>query len=407
VIQNVEGDGPTRIQVVDLASGDTAVVPGGISPVPAPWGDLVYMTQDRRLLSVPFDPSTRRVASASLVLATELYDSGDEVGHFALSGDGQVLAYRRRGESAAAWAAYWLEGGAPQPVDPGWSADVDGAGGGVAISPEGDRVAFAVRIEGQSEIFVKRLPAGAEVRLSASDAWDGLPAWTPDGRYVTFLSDRSGAAQLYRRRADGGGTTELFLEDPRGLAQATWSPGGDWLVYRTNRFQAGSGDILAIRPGVDSVPRTLAGSQFTEEDPDISPDGRWMVYASNETGRSDVFVVPFPDTDGPRIPVSSRGGFWPRWSHDGRSLYYVALDGRGLLRADLELEPPYPHQETVVMDGAGLEGWGAAESAPYDVDPASGRLMGLLSPGAEVETELVVVQGVRDRVRAAREGRAP
>ncbi len=113
----------------------------------------------------------------------------------------------------------------------------------------------------------------------------------------------------------------------RNPTESEWSRDGQWLIFRTAVSQPGKGDIFAIRPGRDSAPMPIAATPFAEAFPAISPDGRWLAYASNETGHHEVYVVPFPNASSAKWPVSSGGGTEPVWSRNGRELFY--RDGAG------------------------------------------------------------------------------
>jgi Tol biopolymer transport system component len=115
------------------------------------------------------------------------------------------------------------------------------------------------------------------------------------------------------------------------IQEVVWSPDGHWLVLRTDNGAAGAGDLVGLRTSGDTTPVPLVASPFTELHPAISPDGRWLAYTSDESGTNEVYVRPFPNTDGGRWQVSSGGGAEPRWSGDSREIFY--LDGTGTLRA--------------------------------------------------------------------------
>jgi hypothetical protein len=122
-------------------------------------------------------------------------------------------------------------------------------------------------------------------------------------------------------------TEPLPRYDPRPVFAAEWSRDGRWLLLRTDDQAPGRADILAVRPGVDSVARpVLAMPEISEYTPMLSPDARWLAYVSNEDGRYEVRVTSFPDAR-ERWRISTAGGSAPAWSHDGRELFYVADDG--------------------------------------------------------------------------------
>ncbi len=145
-----------------------------------------------------------------------------------------------------------------------------------------------------------------------------MPRWRPGTRSVAFLSARNGDFDIWSRAADGTGEPELLLDPEGNIADFTWSPDGEWLLVDV----AGADDILAFRPGVDDEPRVLLGEPYEETEPAVSPDGRWIAYASDETGRLEVYVRPFPDVDSGRWQISSEGGRNPQWAHGGNEIFF-------------------------------------------------------------------------------------
>ena len=107
----------------------------------------------------------------------------------------------------------------------------------------------------------------------------------------------------------------LQVREKRNVFGPAWSPDGKWLVFQTDPAQSGAGDILGLRPGIDSAPLPLVATKFTEISPALSPDGRWMAYTSNETGDFEIYVVPFPNTHEAKWGISKGGGIEPLWSH--------------------------------------------------------------------------------------------
>jgi hypothetical protein len=142
---------------------------------------------------------------------------------------------------------------------------------------------------------------------------------------VTFLSERVGNLDVWTKQADGAGVAELILDHEVRLAEAFWSPDREWLIIRTGGVPGvvGGRDILGLRPGVDSMPLPLVASEFDEAGPSLSPDGRWLAYQSDETGQKEVFIKPFPDTEGAKVQVSDGGGIGAVWAHSGEELFYV------------------------------------------------------------------------------------
>ncbi len=160
---------------------------------------------------------------------------------------------------------------------------------------------------------------------------------------MTFLSNRAGDFDVWSRRADGTGSPELVFDHEVTLAQGFWSPDGEWLLLRPGGTGGVEGrrDILAVRPGVDSVALPLLAEEYDESAPAISPDGSWIAYLSTETDREEVFVRPFPDVDAGKVQVSTEGGVMPYWAHNGPELFFVEPSTRTMMVARFETTPRF------------------------------------------------------------------
>lgn len=195
-----------------------------------------------------------------------------------------------------------------------------------AISPDGRRVAVSITdATGKIDIWVKPLDGGPKARLSF-DGRSSRGAWRPGTNSLTFASDSAlvlGARRLFERDVRGVGSVRGYdLPDSRPIAGVAWSPDGKWLIFRTDDQAPGNADILGIRPGVDSVARPLVATPAEELSPAVSPDGRWLAYSSSESGRREVYVRPFPETDNAKYQVSTAGGTSPVWNPNGRELFF-------------------------------------------------------------------------------------
>ena len=196
-----------------------------------------------------------------------------------------------------------------------------------ALSPDGKQVALTRDVVGQTaDIWIKRLDRGSSLKLTL-DGYDNYGAgWTPDGRSVTF-SSASATGVLLTKRADGSDQAVVQAHEKSDLYNPRWTPDGKWLVFQTDVASPGSADIEGIRPGIDSAAVPLVASKFSDMAPAISPNGRWLAYASDESGRFEVYVVPFPNTSAAKWAVSTGGGTEPLWSHKGNELFYRDRSG--------------------------------------------------------------------------------
>jgi serine/threonine-protein kinase len=215
-------------------------------------------------------------------------------------------------------------------------------------------------------IWIKQLEKGPFTRLTFGGQ-DRRPAWSPDGKTVAFIRDSLTSSAVYARAVDGSTSERLLVRLDRPVQEMTWSPDGRWLVLRTDNGAAGAGDIVGVRTSGDTTPVPLVASPFSELEPAISPDSRWLAYTSNESGSDEIYVRPFPGTDAARWQVSTGGGQYPRWSPDGHELFF--LDRNSQLVA-AELRPGTTFEVTELrrlFDASGFVNPGFHQN--YDVLP--------------------------------------
>jgi eukaryotic-like serine/threonine-protein kinase len=195
------------------------------------------------------------------------------------------------------------------------------------LSPDGQRLAVEVRDPGGSDIWLHDLARGPATRFTFDPAEDRSPIWTPDGSSVFFARRSGNTLEFYLKPATGGGA-ERMLASAKAIGEVNdWSPDGRSLVLQIFGVGSNSAWDLSILSLPDSKLTTFRSSAFSDTSGAFSPDGRWIAYFSNESGRFEIYVQPFPGPGG-RWQVSNAGGETPRWRPDGRELYYVAPGGR-------------------------------------------------------------------------------
>jgi serine/threonine-protein kinase len=344
--------------LVTLLSGTTAqaqiavIGPDGGAPRPvlrgamarySSTGHIVYSTSNGALMAAPFDLGRLEITGPPVPLAEGVAVDNTGTSQFAVSRSGAVLYGTGIGFlSELVWVA---RDGAVTPVDPGWTGEFSSP----ALSPDGTRLALAIQTLESRDIWIAQLDRGPRLRLSLDGARNDYPAWSHDGRLVTFASDRkSPSFDLWTKRSDGSGEAVLELDEESAIAEALWSPDGAWFVHRTSTNVEGAGDILGRRLDGDKKPVRLAASPFTELSPAISPNGKWMAYVSTESGRGEIVVVPFPNTGDSRWPVSVGGGLEPVWSRDGRELFYRSGKGE-MVSVRVETEKAFAIGATTVL----------------------------------------------------------
>jgi Tol biopolymer transport system component len=239
-----------------------------------------------------------------------------------------TLIYATSAEQSRRQLEWVARDGRSQSVDPDWQDGFMYP----ALSPNGRQLAVTVRPSSQhGDVWIKQLDRGPSMKLTLDGLDHYNPAWTPDGKRVTYTSNAQGYFDLWTKPADGSTAAALQFGEKLDLFNPRWSPDGTWLLFNSSRGAINLGDIYGIRPGVDTAPVTLVSTRFSENDPEVSPNGRWMVYASDESGAFEIYVVPFPNTHGGKWLVSPHGGTEPHWAHSGNELFY--RDGNGNLVA--------------------------------------------------------------------------
>ena len=169
-----------------------------------------------------------------------------------------------------------------------------------SLSPDGRRLAIGLAGDGVTSVWLKTMPDGPVSRLTFQTGERTTafrPKFTADGRYVSYFLTRRNGWDIYRTPANGSGAPELVYARDVGFEHADWSRDGRWIVLH-GRGANDSRDIFAAQIAVDSAPRPIITSAFQEQNPALSPDGRWLAYQSNESGRYEVYVRPFPDVGG-------------------------------------------------------------------------------------------------------------
>jgi len=186
-----------------------------------------------------------------------------------------------------------------------------------ALSPQGDRVAMQINA-GETDIWVLDLARGVRTRLTFGPVANTAPQWSRDGVWIAYESPRGGHFNLYRKHSDGSGAEELLLSDQPQIALTDWSRDGKFLLYSHPLSGVGIRDTWSVPLEGDRKPALVLERGGNAK---LSPDGRWLAYESAESGALQVYVVAFGGGQG-KWQVSANGGVMPRWSKDGKELYY-------------------------------------------------------------------------------------
>ena len=330
-----------QIVAQSMATGERKVlIDGGRDGRYVPTGHLVYAL-DGVILGVPFDLETRAVTGGAVPLVegirTSTGNAGPGVAHFSLARTGSLVYVPGYVETNREVELVW--------VDRGGQIEVVGAEPRIydwaRVSPDGTRVAVdALDGDDNKDVWIYDLTRGTMMRLTFDEASDGHPLWTPDGSRMVFESRRDGGG-LFWKAADGTGEVERLLESPLGTPfPYGWSADGRVLIDSGPPVVGGIG-LLTVEG--DHTLDSVFTAEFQQYAPAISPDGRWLAHSSDQSGRNEIYVRPFPDVDAGKWQVSADQGFFPVWSPDGRELFFLSRMGSlgELMVAQVETEPTF------------------------------------------------------------------
>ena len=372
IVFGVGGRTELDIAVKNLETGEWELLAEGAFPVYSPSGHIVYQTNPREsgLWALPFSLETLKPTGEAFPIA-------EDVGEPSVAADGTLvnLDLLSAGQRQLLWRD--REGkelgviGRPQPRI-----------SGPVLSPDGRRVAAGGTEEGNPDVWVHEVERALKRRLTFDPAQDNRPQWSPSGEEITFQSHRQGNQDIFSRPADGTGEPVLLAGTDLPERPYDWSSDGKYLLYTVADSESGL-DLWYLKRKEDGSgfePVAFLQTPFNESAPNISPDGRFVAYCSNESGQLEVQVQPFPEGRG-KWQVSTNSGCQPRWSKDGKELFYV--EGGMLIAVTVRTTPSFsPGSVTPLFKDPGL-GTTNPNVIQYDVS-ADGQRFVLVG---EVETE--------------------
>lgn len=291
-----------------------------------PTGHLIF-ARGKSLFVVPFDLESLELKREPIPFADGgMFDQTEGYAHYGFSNTGLLLyqpggpiTYDQTAASMDSLGRVFVFDRDPHPY------------GDARPSPDGQRLVICLTAP-TSDIWVFNVRLRTFSRLTFGDGKYSAPIWTPDGKYVVYTRERRGSQGVFRKRWDGGGPEETLTESMNGQIPKSITPDGRVLAFLQDR------DIWLLSMEDDRTTRPYVQSTFNEEDPAFSPDGRWMAYVSNVTGKREVYVESFPEK-GATWQVSSGGGSLPMWGKTGRELYYVTASA--IMLASLTLQPDF------------------------------------------------------------------
>jgi serine/threonine protein kinase len=309
------------VAVLDLETRRTTViVEGGSQAAFVESGHLVY-TAGGTVRAVGFDPQTLAVLTPPAPVLDEVMTHGNGLAQFATRGG--TLVYLPAGASAPRRSVVWVDrqgreqslGIPPRPF------------AAARLAPDEQRIALDIGATGfEHAIWLWDVPRQTLTPLNVDPGDETQPVWTPDGRRLVFRSERGGSPNIYWQPSDGSGSAEPLFPTPRPQFPYSVSPDGTrlFLAQLSPPTQSDIGVLMLQGRRLE----LLIDTPFYEFGAEVSPDGRWLAYQSNESGQYEIYVRPLPDVTRGRWQISTSGGARPAWARNGQELYYIDSDER-------------------------------------------------------------------------------
>ena len=304
----LDGSAPTR-----LTSADSAGV-----FLPSGW---LLWVRAGTLVAQRLDVAQAALVGEPVTLADGVADDGANRSAVSVAATG-LVAYRTGGGNQRQMTWVDRSGTARGAV-----GDPDGNNlRNPRVSPDERRVVVFRTVQGNRDLWL--LDGARTSRFTFDAALDDFPLWSPDGTRIVFRSTRTGLGDLYQKLTSGAGVEERLGASDQTKTPTSWSADGRFLLYVNNDPQTSS-DLWVVPMVGDRTPSVFLKTPFSEVWGAFSPDGRWVAYHSNESGRNDVYVRPFVPPGaagtaaGGQWQVSTAGGIHPAWRPDGKELYYL------------------------------------------------------------------------------------
>ena len=372
-----------NIHVVNFATGDNHMVLQGASMARyAPTGHLIF-AKGGSLYAVGFDLETLATrGKPQLILQGVAGDETTGVVHFAIADDG-TLAYVPGSPGANMRRIVWVDrSGKVQPINLGPAQYND-----VRLSPDSSRAAVLVGSSGSGDVWVYDLTRATSTRLTFNGR-NATPIWSRDGKsiyYVEMDPTAAGKSLVTRKPADGSRDAQTLVSLDGTAYIKALMPDGDFGIFDYQR-STGNGNIVQSKLGEGATLMELVSTGFAESAAVLAPDGRWLAYQSNESDRPEIYVRDMSAAGG-RWQISTGGGEEPRWSHDGRELYY--RNGNLFMSVTISTRPSF-HASTPTNLFGGIFDLRTNTGITYDVDPKGNRFL-MIRPVEESTAPSVMI----------------
>ena len=382
-----------KVMVQSLKSGERKELFAGEEAWYLPTGHMVFgLPNNNNLFAVPFSLDRLEVTGGPVPIV----EGVPYPYYYAISGTGTlVYVPGTTAESALPQRTLvWVDrNGKEEPL-----AAPPNTYGHPKISPDGTRVALTIQDTGGYDIWIWDLVRKTMTRLTFDKKFNHYSLWTPDGKRIVYFSEReSGFGSVYWKAADGTGKDEKLASAPdpdQHLLADSWSSDGKTLVMEETP-DAVKHDIGMLSMEGDRKYRPLLHEKYDEGGTQISPDGRWMAYMSNESGQYEVYVRPFPEVNNGKWQVSTSGGLGPLWSPNGRELFYRSSDS--VMAVSVETGPTFSLGTPKALFRGTYVGGGVSVGSPWDISPDGKRFLMMkevastAKPAAEAPRKINIV----------------
>jgi len=380
--------GKTGIYVGDLDSGTRRFVVAANSNAVYAEPNYVLYGREGTLMAQPFDAGRLQTTGDAVPIAEQVDFINDIQGQFSAS-EGGVLVYTS-GSGVRGSRITWFD-------RQGKAVGTVGEAGfyrTVSLSPDGTR-AIINDARAQNDLWLFDLGRRTSTRFTFDPRTDQDGIWSPDGSQIVWGSTRKGPQDLYRKGSNGAGEEQVLLASDQGKRPSDWSKDGHFILYETSTLKTRE-DLMTLPLKADGLPAgppiPFLSTTFNEVSGRFSPDGHWVAYISDESGRPEVYVRPFPtSSSGGKWQVSTAGGVEPIWRRDGKELFYLSADRR-LMSVEVSTSPSFKAAVPKALFTATITGGAVVAGVHrWDVAPDGQRFLINVPSEAAVTTPMTLV----------------
>ncbi len=377
------------IVLMTLGAGERRVlIEGGSHPRYVPTGHLVY-ARKATLMAVPFDLKRLEVRGTPVPILDGIFQRDTGAAEYSFCRRGW-LVYAAGGLQRFEGTLVWVDRA-------GVAKDLGVKPGPFThprLSPDGRYIAMLAKRD-REDVWIYDLSRQTMTPIT-SQAQNRHPIWTPDGKRLIFQSTRDGPLNIYWQAADGSGTVERLTSSEHVQTPKCVTPDGSQVIYVDIDPETGA-DLWMLSLHGDRKPRLYLRTPFDESSAQLSPDGRWLAYAGNDSGRYEIYVRPFPDVGG-KWQISVDGGNEPAWSPDGRELFF--RNRNQMLSVSITSHPAFAAGSPRLLFEGRYMTSPTEQYTNYSVAPDGRRfLMVQASPAEAAATQINLVQGWFDDLR--------